>query len=205
MKLDSDTLRDGAPLPTDHALGVRSAGGPVPGKNRSPALSWSGAPPGTCSFVVTCVDPDAPTQKDDANKPDRTIAASFPRGDFVHWLLVDVPAELTGLPAGIDGEGIVPRGKASARTPYGLRGVNDYTSWFEGDADMEGTYAGYDGAWPPFNDAIPHRYVFTVYAVDVASLGLAPGFRGPALRAALAGHVLAEASITCAYSLNPSL
>jgi Raf kinase inhibitor-like YbhB/YbcL family protein len=205
MKLVSDTLRDGAPLPPEHALGVQSADGPVPGKNLSPALSWSGAPPGTRAFVVTCIDPDAPTRKDDANKPDRTIPASFPRGDFVHWLLVDVPAELTGLPAGIDGQGIVPRGKPPAATRYGLRGVNDYTSWFAGDGAMEGDYAGYDGAWPPFNDAIPHRYVYTVYAVDVASLGLRPGFRGPELKAALAGHVLAEASITCTYTLNTAL
>jgi Raf kinase inhibitor-like YbhB/YbcL family protein len=205
MELVSTSLRDGAALPPEHALGVQSEAGPVPGKNLSPALRWSGAPAGTKSFVVTCIDPDAPTRKDDANRADRTIPKDFPRGDFHHWLLADIPAEVTSLPEGADGAGLVARGKPAERSPLGLRGINDYTAWFEGDADMAGRYAGYDGAWPPFNDALPHRYVYTVYALDVPSLGLPAGFRGPALKHALAGHVLAEAHITCRYTLNRAL
>ena len=48
----SDDIEDGAALGDAH---VAAAG------NTSPHLTWSGAPDGTRSFVVTCFDPDAPT------------------------------------------------------------------------------------------------------------------------------------------------
>lgn len=69
----SDDVTDGQPLKDDQ---VAAEG------NTSPQLSWSGAPDGTRSFVVTCFDPDAPT----------------PSG-FWHWALVDIPAEITSLDA----------------------------------------------------------------------------------------------------------
>jgi Raf kinase inhibitor-like YbhB/YbcL family protein len=202
MQLVSNTLRNGAPLPAQHAMGIASGSGPVPGRNLSPQLAWSGAPSGTRSFVVTCIDPDAPARADDANKADRTIPADFPRAEFVHWLLADISSGTSELPEGVDGAGITPRGKPASRTDFGVRGLNNYTQWFAGDANMEGAYAGYDGAWPPFNDARPHRYVYTVHALSVDTLGLAPGFTYAALQAALDGHVLESASITCSYSLN---
>lgn len=74
FQLTSSDVTDGEALP-DSAVGS--------GGNRSPELSWTGAPDGTKSFVVTCYDPDAPT----------------PSG-FWHWVAVDIPADTTSLPAG---------------------------------------------------------------------------------------------------------
>jgi len=70
---------------------------------------------------------------------------------------------------------------------------------------MNGDYYGYDGPCPPWNDALRHRYVFTVYALDVAMLDIKGTVDGPSVRAALQGHVLAQASWTGTYSLNPQV
>ena len=84
-------------------------------------------------------------------------------------------------------------------------GTNDYTGWFAEDAAMGGDYHGYDGPCPPWNDAIPHRYIFTLYALDLSHLDVATPFDGHAVRAAMQGHILAEASITGRYTLNPAV
>jgi Raf kinase inhibitor-like YbhB/YbcL family protein len=173
--------------------------------NRNPEVRWSGAPDGTRSFALLCVDPDAPTKPDDVNQEGRTVPASLPRADFSHWVLVDIPANVAGIPAGADSDGVTPRGKPVGPTAYGVRGTNDYTSWFSGDADMDGTYGGYDGPCPPWNDEIPHHYTFTVYALDVETLGLDGEFGRSEALAAIEGHVLASASHTGTYTLNPDL
>ena len=50
-----------------------------------------------------------------------------------------------------------------------------------------------------------HTYVFTVYALDVESLGLGGKFGGADALAAMYGHVLAKGSCTGTYTLNPAL
>ena len=70
---------------------------------------------------------------------------------------------------------------------------------------MRGDYYGYDGPCPPWNDEIVHRYVFTVFALDVAKLDVEGRLTGQQLRAAMQGHVLAQASLTGTYTLNPAL
>jgi Raf kinase inhibitor-like YbhB/YbcL family protein len=93
--LESADVRQGAPVPEAHVY----AGG-----NRSPQLSWRGAPAGARSFVVTCFDPDAPT----------------PSG-FWHWVLVDLPASVTSLPTGAGKQGAsgLPGGAFHCRNDYG--------------------------------------------------------------------------------------
>lgn len=202
MELTVEGLADGAVIASRFALCTPEG----MGENRSPALSWSGVPAGTRSIAVTCVDPDAPSDPTDVNQPGRTVSADLPRVDFSHWLLADLPADLASIAEGAEGIGVVAGGKPiSDGASGGVRGANDFTSWFEGDDEMGGIYGGYDGPCPPANDSILHHYRFTVYALDVASLGLEAGFRLAEFETAVAGHVLANASVTGVYSLNPAV
>jgi Raf kinase inhibitor-like YbhB/YbcL family protein len=133
------------------------------------------------------------------------VPADLPRVDFFHWVLVDIPAEIEALAEAADSDGVTARGKKPGPTPHGLRGINNYTDWFSGDADMEGDYGGYDGPCPPWNDSIIHHYHFTVYALDLPSLGLEGRFGGPEALKAMEGHVLAQGKWIGTYTLNPAL
>jgi Raf kinase inhibitor-like YbhB/YbcL family protein len=75
------------------------------GDNISPALSWSGAPAGTKSFVLTVFDPDAPTGS-----------------GFWHWVMFNIPAATTSLPQGAGAEGKQPQGATQIQNDYGTVG-----------------------------------------------------------------------------------
>ncbi len=128
--------------------------------NRSPQLSWSGAPEGTRSFAITCFDPDAPTGS-----------------GFWHWTVANVPADVTELAEGASSAGL-PKGAVEGRTDFGE--------------------PGFGGAAPPPGHG-PHRYVFTVFAVDVDSLPVKPDDSGAKYGFNLHFHTLAKASITATY------
>ena len=76
----STDVTDGQPLPAAQMSGIFEVPG---GKDLSPQLSWSGAPAETRSYTVTMYDPDAPSGS-----------------GFWHWAVADIPASVTGLPAG---------------------------------------------------------------------------------------------------------
>ncbi|MBW8752518.1 MAG: YbhB/YbcL family Raf kinase inhibitor-like protein, partial [Propionibacteriales bacterium] len=122
----SADVTDGQPLKDDQVAAMG---------NSSPQLSWTGAPDGTKSYTVTCFDPDAPT----------------PSG-FWHWVLVDLPADVTSLDTGAGAEG----------------------AGLPGNAFMcrnDGGPKAFMGAAPPPNDQV-HRYYFVVHAVGEDSLGV---------------------------------
>jgi Raf kinase inhibitor-like YbhB/YbcL family protein len=122
----SADVTDGQPLKDDQVAALG---------NTSPQLSWSGAPEGTRSFTVTCFDPDAPT----------------PSG-FWHWVLVDLPADVTSLDTGAGAEGATLPGSAFM-------------------CRNDGGTKAFMGAAPPQGDQV-HRYFYVVHAVTEDRLGV---------------------------------
>ena len=205
MKLSSQSFHNGGVIPGRCAFCVRDPKTQVRlSQNLSPQLSWHGAPAGTRSFVLSCIDTDAPTRPDDVNQAGREVPSALKRAEFVHWLMADIPPAVTALDEGACSRGVTAKGKQTPAGPAGaVQGLNDYTGWFAGDKNMAGNYLGYDGPCPPWNDSLVHHYHFTVYAMALESAGLKPRFSVADLRKKLDGQVLATASIVGRYSLNP--
>jgi Raf kinase inhibitor-like YbhB/YbcL family protein len=206
MRLRSDSFSEQQPIPGEFAFAVIAEPGPVAlSSNRNPHLAWSDVPEGTRSFALIASDPDVPSVGTDVNQAGRNVPHALPRVDFTHWLLANLPGECRTIAAGEFSDGVTARGKTAAGPHGSLQGLNDYTGWFAGDADMAGDYHGYDGPCPPWNDERMHHYTFTVYALSVPALVLPERYRVADLRTAMAGHVLASASLTGRYTLNPAV
>ncbi len=205
MRFTSQSIQDGRPIGGDYAFCLPDPDSHVTlGPNRNPGFAWGDLPAGTASLVLICHDPDVPSRGDDVNQEGREVPADLPRVDFTHWVLVDIPPAWTGIDEGAFSAGVTARGKDGPDGPGGTRqGVNDYTGWFAGDADMAGDYYGYDGPCPPWNDSIVHHYHFTLYATDLERCPVEGRFTRDDVLAAIEGHVLAQARITGSYSLNP--
>ena len=93
---------------------------------------------------------------------------------FWHWTVANIPASDSEIPTG----GPVPSGAVEGRTDYGA--------------------PGFGGAAPPPGHG-PHRYIFTVFAVDVESLPVTPEDSGAKYGFNLHFHTLAKASITATH------
>ena len=131
------------------------------GANHSPPLEWSGAPAGTRSFALIVDDPDAPDPK-------------APKMTWVHWVLYDIPATASSLPAALD----------PGHLPAGTR---------EGTNSAKRTT--YGGPCPPVGR---HRYFHKLYALD-AVLGDLGRPTAAALEAAIRKHTLASAELVGTY------
>ncbi|MBV8939136.1 MAG: YbhB/YbcL family Raf kinase inhibitor-like protein [Alphaproteobacteria bacterium] len=200
MQVTIAGLQSGGAISPELSFCAPSASGHTQdGGNKSPAISWSKGPAGTKSYAIIMSDADVPTRFDDANQEGKTIPASLPRKTFYHWVLVDMPANEQSLALGEDSSGVNKAGKPPGKRDYGMRGVNDFGGF------LKGTFGGYDGPCPPWNDELLHHYTFTVYALDVPTLGLQGGFGGKEASTAMEGHVLASGSITGTYTQNTAL
>jgi Raf kinase inhibitor-like YbhB/YbcL family protein len=207
MKFTSESFADGGAIPALHAFCAPDPASHVKlAQNRNPQLAWSDLPKGTQSVVIICHDPDVPSKGDDVNKEGRTIPASLPRVNFVHWVLVDVPASGSPIRDGEFSSGVTAKGKSGPLAARNTRqGLNDYTSWFANDEKMKGDYYGYDGPCPPWNDTIPHHYIFTLFALDMPNCPVKRRFTAADVLKAMKGHVLGTAKLTGLYSLNPAV
>lgn len=207
MKLTSKSFEPGGVIPGRCAFAIKAPRGHIRlSDNLNPELSWSGVPAGTRSLVLLCLDPDVPTRPDDVNKEDREVPLKLPRTYFCHWAMVDIAPTVNQIEEGMLSRGVIARGKQQPAGPKGSRqGINDYTGWFAGDPEMGGNYFGYDGPCPPWNDSVTHHYRFELFATDLDRCPIEGAFTVQQVQVALQGHVLASASLTGRYSLNPRI
>jgi len=151
FRLTSAALKDGATIPGKYTCD---------GVDVSPPLAWSGAPAGTRGLALIADDPDAPG------------------GTWVHWVLYNLPAEVSELPENI--------AKVESLDLGGARqGRNDFRR------------PGYGGPCPPPGPA--HRYFFKLYALDTR-LELKAGAQKKDVEAAMEGHVLGSAQLMGTYA-----
>ncbi len=124
-----------------------------------PPLSISGVPEGTKSLALIMYDPDVPKEL----KPD---------GIFDHWILFNIPPEITEIPEG---------------GSFGIVGVNG-----------RGEHA-YTGPCPPKEyEPSEHRYFFSLYALDTELPLLATATKDEVLQA-MEGHILGETELIGRY------
>lgn len=207
MRLTSETFEHNQAIPVRCAFAEQDAEEHIRlSENRNPQLAWTDIPADARSLVLICTDPDVPSSMDDFNQEGRTISATLPRVDFIHWAMVNIAAGDGSIEEGSCSDGITPGGKDDPSGPNGSRqGINDYTAFFAGDEDMAGDYCGYDGPCPPWNDEIVHHYHFRLYAIDLESCPVEGRFTAADVLQAIEGHIVAETLLTGTYSLNPDV
>lgn len=131
------------------------------GENQSPQLSWKNAPEGTKSFAVTMYDPDAPTGS-----------------GFWHWVVVDIPANVSELVTNAGTKNLVPKGAIQSVTDYGIK--------------------RFGGPCPPVGHGF-HQYIITVYALKIDKLGTDDNTNPAVVGFNLWNQTLAKASIVAYY------
>jgi phosphatidylethanolamine-binding protein (PEBP) family uncharacterized protein len=155
---------------------------------------------GTCRNARLCADDDGPGCAGRSFRAEQG-GNHHRQGGAAHgihaWVLVDIPASLTSLAEGTDGDGLQTGGLPLERTDHGRRGQNGFAAFLK-----DGPRGGYMGACPPFNDARIHRYRVTVYALDTDRLNLPDVFTRADLLAAAKGHVVSSGWAELIYTIN---
>lgn len=148
FQLMSPAFRDGANIPPQYTC---------KGQNVSPPLNIINCDPQTQSLALVMHDPDAPA------------------GDYVHWLMWDVPSSTETI--------------AANSVPVGaVQGLNSNDG------------VGYMGPCPPPGSGA-HRYMFELYCLD-SSLGLESGASREQLQKAMRGHVLDSFTLTGLFAAD---
>lgn len=143
-------------------------GGTIPvantctGANTSPPLAWTGAPAGTKSFAVVLTDLSI---------------------TLTHWVIYDIPARTTDLPAHIE----------NVYAPGGIAGAHQTPS------GAGASVIGYVGPCPRRAPPV-HMYQFAVYALDITMLsGVSAQSTAPEAIAQIAAHRLDGGTLTASY------
>jgi Raf kinase inhibitor-like YbhB/YbcL family protein len=142
-------------------------GGEIPsrytceGEDVSPSLVWTGVPETARSLALIIDDPDAPDPK-------------APKMTWVHWVLYNIPPDVTGLP-----EGVVP----AKLSPGMMEGLNDWKR------------IGYGGPCPPIGR---HRYFHKLYALDTVLEVMNTPTKAN-VEVAMKGHVIAQTELMGTY------
>jgi Raf kinase inhibitor-like YbhB/YbcL family protein len=139
----------------------------------SPPLAWKGAPAGTKSFMILCTDPDAPSPANPDPNP------------FVHWFILNIPADTKYLLSGI------PR-LQQVSTPFGAVQL-----------DNSAGETGYTGPMPPKGSG-KHRYFFTIFAMDRVHV-IDPKLTIEEFAKTLQSSTLATAQLMGTYEVRASL
>jgi len=206
LKVTVSSIKPGGMIPEKFSFCQPAATGHVaPGKDISPRVTWTKGPKGTQSYAITLTDTDSPkTDRDKMNKEGMTVPKTAERQTFYHWVMVDIPGNLSALKEGAASKERVVHGKQPMSSPDGKQGLNMFTVVFAANDALKGKYYGYDGPCPPWNDENVHHMHFTVYALSVKTLGLPADFDGAAAIEAMKGKVLAEGKLDTIYTTNPA-
>ena len=148
IQVTSPAFSEGTSIPADHTCD---------GADLSPPLAWSGVPPEAKSLVLIADDLDAPG------------------GDWVHWVIYDLPPTVDQLPVAVPATEQLSMGGTQGKTDFGR--------------------TGYGGPCPPRGT---HRYFFKLYALD-SLLHLKPGATKKELLKSMQGHILAEGQLMGKY------
>jgi Raf kinase inhibitor-like YbhB/YbcL family protein len=149
LEIKSTAFNDGEMIPKKYT---------GDGLDVSPPLSWNPAPEGTKSLVIICYDINAPS------------------GNWDHWVLFDIPANMTSFPEGVPKDPALPDGSIHGKNGWGR--------------------PGYKGPAPP--PGKPHRYFFKIFALDKI-LNMGPLSERKVVEKGMEGHILATGKLLGLY------
>jgi len=152
LTLKSSAFDNGSAIPSRYTC---------EGEDVSPPLTWAGVPETARSLVLIVDDPDAPDPK-------------APKMTWVHWVLYNLPPDISGLPEGITSAGL---------PPGTVEGLNDWKR------------SGYGGPCPPIGR---HRYFHKLYALDKVLEVINTPTKAK-VEAAMNGHVIAQTAFVGTY------